>query len=442
MSVIIAAVATHAAPVVLSVEADRAHATVAALSAAQCAPTLEGFYRDVRALTPDTVDADDVQQHGPATIERLWQTRRLLQTRLQAFHHEGTLSRACVDGARRADLAARYLTDHLYQAHPDHEPWLGTEALPSIDDLRSGDVLVTRGDAITSAGIAHIGQVDAQFSHNAMVYVDPTGQKWTIEAYLERGAVVQPLEDFLGHGLGRIVVLRHPDAALAADAARRGYARIAHGAPIPYDEAFRSDDDGDELFCSEIAPWAFALAGGPTDLPLHPTVFQKDATPQLFEVMGVTGDVIAAPADLLYDPRFDVVAEWRDVAHLEDLRRQDAVVESVFHWMERDGYTIDPTWANRATVDVGLTLRRTPLLGQALAGTVHPDGDRTFLVAGLALQQVGDALFTELDATVGDERPTWDELKAELEEIRARDEAVWLARPRKAVFHRVLHTSK
>lgn len=439
MSVIIHFVAAHASPVVLSEQAEQVHTTVSSLTAEQCSPVLEGFYNDVRRLTPAQVDMKDAAANGPATIQRLWEARLELQERLKSFHQAGELTEGCVNSARRADLANRYLLDHLYQAHTTHSPWLTTEQFRSQDDLKAGDILVTRGNLISSAGIAHIGRYDAQFSHNAMVHVADDGSKWTVEAYLERGALVQPLDDFLDHGLGRIVVLRHPDAELAGKAAKLGYERIANGDPIDYDEAFRTDDAGEQLFCSEIGPWAFALADGPKDLPLHPTVFPHDETPQLFEAMGITSDIIAAPADLLYDPRFQVVGEWRDVPHLEDLRRQDAVVESIFHWMERDGYAIDPSWANKATVDVGLTLRRTPILGGALDHMVHPNGERRFLIAGLALQQAGATVLEQLDDRVGRERPTWDELKGELEEIRAEDEAKWLKKPKKSKFHKILH---
>lgn len=431
--------AALASPVVLSTQTHEAKATVTALTAETCAPVLEGYFSSLRTLTPAQVDLEDARTHGQAIIDDLWATRLALQGRLTAFHAEGTLSEACVTGARRADLASRYLADQVHQLVPAIPDWRTTEGFRSIDDLRSGDILVTRGSALSSAGIAHMGRIDSQFSHNAMVHVDDQGQKWTVEAYLEKGALVQPLDDFLHHGLARIVVLRHPDAILAARASQLAYKRIAEGAPINYDESFRTDDDGEELFCSEIGPWAFTLAGGPKDLPLHPTAFPRTETPQLFDAMGITTDIIAAPVDLLYDPRFELMAEWRDVPNLETLRRQDAVVESLFHWMERDAYAIDPSWANKATVDVGLAVRRTPVLGGALDSMVHPEADRQFLIAGLALQQAGEAVFAELDKRVGAEQPTWDELKGELEEIRADDQAKWLKKPRRSSFHRVFH---
>ncbi len=432
------------------------HQTVADLAPETCGSTLDAVFAELSTLTPRDVDLAAATQHREALLDGLFATRLLLDRKLAAFHDADALDAPCVTGARRFDLATRYLADHLFvldaRVAADLgvaaiSDWQTTAAFTGVDDLQAGDLLVTRGDALSSAGIAHIGRIDSQFSHNAMVHVDEHGRKWTVEAYLEKGALVQPLEDFLGHGLGRIVVVRYDDPALAAKGAALAYDRVANGDPIDYDEAF-DGSSADELFCSEIGPWALELAGGPTNIPLHPTRFPRAENPRMFDAMGIDVDMLSAPVDVLVDPRFSIVGEWRSVPHLEEMRRQDAVVESLFRWMEEDGYALDPTWSNRAFVDVGLTLRRTPGLGRLVANRVHPHGDRQFLVAGLALQQAGEALYTDFErATEGladGEGPeagflTRDEMLAVLEQLRQRDHERWLAKPRKAGFHRVLH---
>jgi hypothetical protein len=443
-----------AAPVDLTATAAALHHTVESLTPETCGPALEGVFTDLARLTPRDVDLAAAIQHREALLDGLFATRLELDAKLAAFHEDGALDEACVTGARRTDLATRYLADHLYMLDQQVSaelgvapiaPWQTTAAFTGIDDLQGGDLLVTRGDALSSAGIAHIGRIDSQFSHNAMVHVDAEGRKWTVEAYLEKGALVQPLEDFLEHGLGRIAVVRFEDPALAARGAALAYDRIANGDPIDYDEAF-DGSDADELFCSEIGPWALRLAGGPTDVPLHPTRFPVADNPRMFAAMGIEVDMLSAPVDVLVDPRFTLVGEWRSVPHLEEMRRQDAVVESLFRWMEEDDYALDPTWGNRAFVDVGLTLRRTPGLGRLVQNMVHPHGDRRFLIAGLALQQAGETLYADfddaiagLDATADGGFLTRDEMLALLDDLRERDLAVWSEKPRKAGFHRVLH---
>src|SRR5690606_40469455 len=92
--------------------------------------------------------------------------------------------------------------------------------------FRSGDLILMRGSAHNSAAIARIGDVDTQFSHIAIVYVDPDGKHWIVEALIEDGSVVKPLESVLDHGLGRAVLYRHRDPDLAARAAKLAYDRV------------------------------------------------------------------------------------------------------------------------------------------------------------------------------------------------------------------------
>ena len=71
MSVINMLIAAHASPVVLSEQAEQVHATVSALTADQCSPVLEGYFAQVRQLTPAQVDMKDAAANGPATMQRL-----------------------------------------------------------------------------------------------------------------------------------------------------------------------------------------------------------------------------------------------------------------------------------------------------------------------------------------------------------------------------------
>ena len=44
--------------------------------------------------------------------------------------------------------------------------------------------------------------------YNAMIDIDEAGAVWTVEAYLERGALVQPLDALLAGHIGRVAVVR------------------------------------------------------------------------------------------------------------------------------------------------------------------------------------------------------------------------------------------
>lgn len=439
------ALAAPAAPVVLSAEVERARAELAVATPQTCELLMDRVFTSLERLQPEDVDRADVAAHGAQIVEDLFEARVQAQEMLRAQHEAGTLTRGCVHATRRADLASRYLADHLLEALAPEarpSPWLTTEAsgFTGPADLRSGDVLVTRYNALASAGIAHMGEIDSQFSHNVLIYVDPQDRAWTVEAYLEQGAIVQPLEDFLADHIGRIVVLRHTDAELATRAASAAYARITEGRHVPYDGTFDSDDPS-RLFCSEVPRWAFGpLLGLPPTVPLDLTTFQHEATPHLFDAMGIAVEQLSAPADVLYDPRFDVVAEWRDVAQLPTLRQQDAVVEAVLSWMSDEAYTLQPGMSEQAMVRVGKTLRGTPLIGLALRKTLSRGLDRDFLVASLTLQNAAlqvEALLVE--RLGGRTDHTRDELLATLEALRLEDLEVYAEAPRRSAFHRRLH---
>lgn len=435
--------------VVLSAEVDRVWAKIRDLRPETCTDALEPEFVNLERLRPDEVDLADVAANGPATVRGVFRARLLLQQQLRVMVDDGTLTADCMRSLRRIDLAGRYLADYLLGALDARGSaelaWLSDARLPfhGPDDLRTGDVLVTRGSAVSSAGIAHMGRVDSQFSHNALVYVDPrSGKRWVIEAYLELGAVVEPLDRFLEHGIDRIVVMRHPDTALAALAAETAFERVKHGPRIDYDADF---DFGDHhgLFCSEVPGWAFgSLIGRPDDVPIPMalTEFARDRNPSMFAAMGIEGGVTSAPPDLMFDPRFDVIAEWRDLADLVKLRHQDAAVESVMAWMEDKGYTLAPKARHRSTVGFGLFVRKIPLLGLALKHKIHPHGDRDFLVASLALQEVALAVFHDLEvALAGAAEPlTYDDMRSVLEQLRVDDLARYRSAPNTARYHGIL----
>ena len=439
-------------PVILSREIERFAAEVQSLTPTTCGPTLEAYFTRLEGLDPAAVDLGDVRAHGVPTAHQAFSAALAVHRHLQTFAVEGTLEASCLQGIRRHDLATRYLIDHLVEVLPPGErppEWLVNPSFSFADplrDLRSGDVLVTRAELISSAGIAHMGRLDSQFSHNALVRVDPeSGDVWVVEAYLESGGIVEPLARFLEHGLGRVVVLRPRDPALGARAAEAAFARIRHGKRIPYDAAFDASDPT-ALFCSEVPGWAYGpLLGLPLTIPRSPTVFEKAKNAALYAAMGISVDITSAPADILFDPTFDVVAEWRDATAIGILRRHDAVVESAMHWMEDEGYVLTVGPGERLTVGIGKFVRAIPLVGLSLRKKLSPGLDADFLATSLALQNgaaaLDAALVDQLATRQSGEILTYGELRRGLEQLRVADLAIWTSDPDDATFHRWLHPS-
>ena len=135
-------------------------------------------------------------------------------------------------------------------------------------ELHSGDILVSRGGAPTSALIARGNDFPGNFSHIALLYVDPTThQPSLIESHIERGVVVSSFEEYIKDKKLRIMVLRpradlpelSKDPMLPHKAAEHAL-RNATERHIPYD--FEMDyKEHSKLFCSEVASAAYEKYG-------------------------------------------------------------------------------------------------------------------------------------------------------------------------------------
>lgn len=444
------AMLAHAAPHVLSADvAELRDALQGGLEAEACPVVLDAWYRKLEQIDPRDVDRADLQAHGAGLVQDVFEVQVGLHGLLQGLASRDALDRDCLVAIRRADLAARYLADYLLEVLPPedaHGLWLTNPnaAFRGPEDIRAGDVLVTRATLISSAGIAHMGQVDSQFSHNVVVHVDDRGRAWTVEALMELGGITQTLEEFLPDRIGRVVVLRYHEPEVAARAAALAWERVHRGRPIRYDADFDYEDH-EALFCSEVPRWVFgSLADPAAEVPFDLALTRLDTTgnPQLYEALGIPGELVSAPSDVLYDPRFELLAEWRDPSMLRSMRWDDAVVESAMRWMSDQGYVLDAGKAERRLVSTALVVRRIPLIGLALKARLHPHGDKEFLVSSLALQNAALAVLGELGARLEGREAglvSYERLRAELEAIRVADLERWRQDPDTARFHRWLH---
>jgi hypothetical protein len=172
-----------------------------------------------------------------------------------------------------------------------------------------------------------------------------------VEALIEEGGTLTPLDVALSHGLGRAVIFRHRDAALASRAASTMFARIRasrrpFGRWIPYDFTMNLDTPTG-MFCSKVIAIAFAQASdGALALPRHPTSLGLKNR-DFFDRLGVSAHLTFAPADLEVEPAFDVVAEWRDYRITSAIRLQDLLMSKLFDWMDAYGYRFRDTFTSR-----------------------------------------------------------------------------------------------
>ncbi|MGE0204030.1 MAG: YiiX/YebB-like N1pC/P60 family cysteine hydrolase [Hyphomicrobiaceae bacterium] len=329
-------------------------------SANELARSLADTYRAIFSVHLDHYDAADVARMAPDLMRRMFELRVALRSRIDEWRHAGFMSRDVERALRDVFRAARYAGDMLgelsigFEKHVDgdpmprafagleHQTFFAADAGGQPFAFRSGDVMLVRGLHHNSAAIARIGDVDTQFSHLSMIYVDQAGKAFVVESLIEEGAIINTLDYALEHGLGRAVVYRHKDAALAARAAELIHAHVTKSrngeAPHIYYDFTMVPSGYKELFCSKLVRLAFEMASeGAVVLPSYPTRFDM-RNRDFIDRIGVKAIETFAPGDIELEPAFDLVAEWQDYRVTSRLRLQDLIMTKLFAWMEEHDY--------------------------------------------------------------------------------------------------------
>ncbi|WP_139247904.1 YiiX/YebB-like N1pC/P60 family cysteine hydrolase [Hyphomicrobium sp. CS1GBMeth3] len=328
---------------------------------------LRSLYQIINETDPAELDRAAVTQAAPQLLRTLFKARMRLRDRIPAWQVQGIFNRPAQGALRDVFRIARYAEDMLGEIAADNErlekgqstrraftgrSW-NTLVHPAFDageniPFRSGDLLLMRGSAHNSAAIARIGDVDSQFSHIAIIYIDNAGKHWVVEALIEEGSILTTLESVLDHNVGRMVLYRHPNPALAAQAAKLAYERVlasktGFASHIPYDFTMRLRGRR-KLFCAKLVAQAYADAtDGALQLPAFKTRFDHRNNKAFLQAVGVRAKESFAPGDIDLDTRFDLIAEWRDYRVTPVLRRQDMIMTKFFEWMETRGYRFEET---------------------------------------------------------------------------------------------------
>ena len=265
------------------------------------------------------------------------------------------------------DMTARATRDRLYrllwggrtaleevmlQGRPDSIPALTVETdepsqAPSTRILgvtiHSGDLLVSRGGEPSSALIAVGSDYPGNFSHDAMVYVDPrTSLASVVESNFDHGVNVLSLEDYLRDVKLRVMVLRlradlpavQHDPMVPHEAASFAL-REARGRHIPYD--FQIDyQDHTRMYCSELVATSYQPVG--ITLWAQTSQISDSGTRRWLTELGVTHFATEEPSDLEYDPQLVVVAEWRDPETLFRDHVDNVVTEAMLNRADKGDY--------------------------------------------------------------------------------------------------------
>lgn len=436
-----------------------------AADAAALARNLAAIYERAANAEVGQYDIAAVTKLAPEIMYRLFDLRMNLRSRLSDYAARGLMTPDVVQRLRDVFRILRYVSDMVGEISIGNARAEAHAALPGFSGkdyntlvnwkfydkskdyltFRSGDVLLVRGQAHNSAAIARIGDVDSQFSHTGIVYIDSFGRHYMVESLIEDGAVITPLEDALKHGIVRAALYRHKDAYLASVSAKAIHDYVAKhqgffARPIRYDFSMRPDG-GRHLFCSKLVRLAYAMgSGGAYKVPTYMTRMSFKNR-DFLDRIGVKTVETYAPADIDLEPNFDLVCEWQDYRETANVRLQDFTLDKLFEWMEVYGYRFQETALVKVVALLGRFSSTWVKGAKDLMSSVVPkvpiNMPRKTIATVAMLHKTAEPIYRELqtrDAAMVAEagRPLHGkEVYTILEEIRACDgaEIGYLARP-------------
>ncbi len=263
------------------------------------------------------------QEHLPSYVALVTQTRSAVKRRSE---HWDVSTRTAKDRLYRLLWGGRMaLEEVMLQSTPDSVPALVlADGEPSQTPftrilgatIHSGDLLVSRGGAPTSALIAVGNDYPGHFSHVAIVHVDEHTNLASVIQSSQNGLHASTLDDYLEDIKLRVMILRPRadlpevivDPMLPHKAAQFALNRALTD-HVPYDFAI-DHHDASKMYCSEVPATAYAAVG--VSLWMSMSRMSEPRTRAWLAALGVTRFETQEPSDLEYDPQLRVVAEWRD----------------------------------------------------------------------------------------------------------------------------------
>jgi len=365
----------EAAPLGALAQLEEAQFRLGALAGAhrELLPALAGFVRDAR------LQVGEAAQRWPPEDADL----------RGALHRVVVGGRAALEETLAQHPAGALPPLNLFEPVPSASPGALVRGVP----VHSGDVVLSRGGAPTSALIARGNDYPGNFSHAALVHVAEDGTASVIESLIEKGAVVSTLEEYLGDPKLRILLLRlrpdHPALAASPDLPHRAASALlarVRSAHVPYDFPMDWHDPG-ALFCSEVPYRAYRAVG--VELWPRPSTISAPGLAAWLAGLGVRHFATLVPSDLELDPSLVPAAEWRNPAGLRQDRLDNAVLDALleaaeegarlgYRWWELPAARAAKAWSVGAAalgahppvpegMSAGAALRV-----RALVGRVHP----------------------------------------------------------------------
>lgn len=412
--------APNSSPIIIAAKIDQIKSVFSdrsLLYSEKCSIDLNKVYEDLNAIKIEQFNLADLKRMAPSVVKKLFNLRLFIREGFQhAYFENSKISPECAFSLRRLFRAVRVLEDYIgmlaenvlsapgLSARSDdkfYRVFEGNEinfmwndkykpADPLTYEPKSGDVLLSRGSASVSAAIARITDEDSNFSHAGIIYIDPVSKKIeTVEAHIEFGTLVAEIADYKDMKV-RSLVFRLKDPRLSDEenvkAAHEAATKVREEV-VKYKKAFGkskypnpcydfgmtidnptninpSNDPKTRkcIFCSEVVSLAYSLlAKGKYNLPTYKSPINPKNRKFLDDI-GVEVKETFAPADMEIEPYFDLVLEWRDYIRVHKSHVMDAVLTSVYSWMDDYSYQFYVPAFDQFKSNIAFVGRRVPFL--------------------------------------------------------------------------------
>ena len=148
-----------------------------------------------------------------------------------------------------------------------------------------------------------------------------------------------------------------------------------------------------ELFCSQTASYGYDKVS--VRIPLFESTLEKNN--DLIRVLGVKEVNTFAPGDMELDSRFAMLGEWRDYRKLKNTRQKDAVLSSIFEWMNNKNYKFDPKMKVEAKSLFAYLIRHTDINIMKVESQVPKNMSLPLMAAVQTLNRISDKLQSYLE---------------------------------------------
>jgi len=402
------------------------------LSIEQLHEMIRQYFKVAWQLPAELFNKTTLKAEGPEAVQNSFQLRLKLGKILKRAQAENKLTKDLIRDTRNLMRAGRYIEDMTlevtYQTEQekallkegDLKPKAGfsggvknnliNAGFQNELNLKSGDLILVRGNSFNSAAISRVGDIDSNFSHIAMVHVQPQvkneantifERSYVMEALIETGTGIRTLKNFLEEHAGyRLAVFRMDGKSNIPD--RAAYwmynhiyqTKIIQKKKMPYN--FSMDlTVTNKLFCSQLAYMAYQKGAG-YNLMLFPTELSKNYR-NFYKFIGVKADSTYAPGDIETDPRFTLVREWRDYNFTKSIRYKDMILNQLFNWMETYNFKFSSTPVESSIATLAWVWRRIPLVNELMPYDVPMNQSVSSIGIVITLQKAGSLFEKALD---------------------------------------------